>query len=68
MIRAPKSFSDIAGHPKAGIVGLVQRQADHDGFVVHHLLHASPRLGAEPSHGTRPHGAILDARPASKLT
>ena len=32
-------FAEIAGHPEAGIVWLVQRQAHHHSFVVHHLLH-----------------------------
>ena len=36
----PESFGDISGHPEAGIVGPVQRQTDHDGFVVHNLLQA----------------------------
>jgi hypothetical protein len=39
----PESFGDISGHPEAGIVGSVQRQTDHDSFVVHYLLHALGR-------------------------
>jgi hypothetical protein len=39
----PESFGDIAGHPEAGIVRPIQRQTDHDSFVVHELLHALGR-------------------------
>ena len=35
----PESFGNISGHAETGIVRPVQRQADHDSLVVHHLLH-----------------------------
>jgi hypothetical protein len=41
MIRAPNRSAIFSGHPEAGIVGAIQRQTDHDGFIVHTLLHAS---------------------------
>ena len=47
----PESFGKISGYPEAGIVGPVQRQTDHDSFVVHYLLHA---LGAKCRMGFLP--------------
>ena len=38
-----EALGQIPGHRETGIVGSVQRQADHDGFVVHILLHALVR-------------------------
>ena len=61
----PELFGDISGHPEAGIVGPVQRQTDHDGFVVHNLLHA---LGRNAVWAVPTHSGILEVRHASKLT
>ncbi len=46
----PESFGHISGHPKAGIVGTIQRQTDHDGFVVHNLLQTLGRNAVWPCH------------------
>ena len=61
----PESLGDISGYSKAGIVGPVQRQPDHDGFVVHNPLQA---LGRNAVWDPATHSSILELRSGSKLT